>query len=334
MTPLLPRVRRTLRERRLLAAGDAVLVACSGGPDSVAMTHLLWLVGAELGLRLEVASVDHGLRPDAAADVAVAAGLADRLELPFHALRVEVEPGSSLQASARRARYRALLELARGRALSAVAVGHTLDDQAETVAFRVLRGAGVRGLSGIAPRRRDGVVRPLIDCRRSDVRAYVAHHRLEVCRDPSNEDPRFARARLRATVLPALEAEDPAAAAHLAALADDARALRALVEGRARRLLGCGEAPRVARLRAAPGPVRREALRRFVESRTGRRPSRAHIEALEAALGGRGRVRLPGGVEALVRDGGLWLQDATAVPTRSSPDRAGHGKLSRSRGDD
>lgn len=320
---ILARVKRTILERRLLSAGDHVLVACSGGPDSVAMTHALAALRRELGVTLHVASVDHGLRPAAAAEVAAVGRLAGELGLPFRSLRVEVPAGGSLQAAARAARYEALRALAADVSARRIAVGHTQDDQAETVLDRILRGAGLDGLAGIAPRRRDGVIRPLIDCRRADVRAYLEACSVTAVTDPSNEDRRFERVRIRLDLVPALAAEDPAVVPHLARLADDARAARRLVRARGRRLLvSCGFPevdPEVARLRRAPEAVRRAALRLWIGARAGVRPRRSHVEALERMLAdGRGEVLLGNAQAARVVSGRLVASRPRGRRTRST----------------
>lgn len=319
---IVARVRRTIRERALLAGGERVLVACSGGPDSAALLHALARLAPELSIELCAASVDHGLRPEAAREVEIAAALARRLEVPFTALRVEVgRDGPSVQAQARRARYDALFAEARRVGASALAVGHTLDDQAETVLSRLLRGAGVLGLSGIEPKREDGVIRPLIDCSRADVHAHVRHHALEFARDPSNEDPRFERARLRRTVVPALLAEDPRAIEHLARIADDARALRALLADAADELLAaCADGERALdarRLGEAPAPVRAEALARWVQRLTGMVASRAHRVSLERTLRGSGETLLPDGVRVRREGGALVARRDPSLRTRS-----------------
>lgn len=312
---------RTIRERALLAPGERVLVACSGGPDSAALLHVLARLAPELSIELAAASVDHGLRPGAARDVEVAAELARRLEVPFAALSVEVAAGeASLQAAARRARYEALFAEARRCGASALAVGHTRDDQAETVLSRLLRGGGALGLAGIEPRRGDGVIRPLIDCARADVYAHVEHHDLPFTRDPSNEDPRFERARLRASVMPGLLAEDPRAIEHLAQIADDVRALRALVADAAGALLVAARAPAgldAELLRAAPEAVRREALARWVAEVTGGSASRAHLLSLERTLGGQGETLLAGEVRARLARGALEACREPLAATRS-----------------
>lgn len=298
-------MRRTLRERALLRDGERVLVAVSGGPDSAALLSVLARLAPELGLALHAASVNHGLRPDAARDVEVAGALAAQLAIPFDALEVEVAAnGASIQARARAARYAALRRRAAELGASAIAVGHTLDDQAETVLSRLLRGASIPGLAGIEPRRADGVVRPLIDCRRAAVRAHVARFALPHVIDPSNADDRFERARLRERVLPALAAEEPAIAIHLARLADEARAIRALVDREADAMVD----------RATPAglpiggeaPVRARAIQRWIEGLTGRPAKRAHLAALlrgeEALLAGGLLARVEGAMITAVRD--------------------------------
>ncbi|HMI89850.1 MAG TPA: tRNA lysidine(34) synthetase TilS, partial [Polyangiales bacterium] len=139
---IVARVRRTLRERGLLEAGGRVLCACSGGPDSAALLVALAQLQVELDFTLEAASVDHGLRADAGLDVEIARDQARSVGVPFHALRVQVSSEGSLQAAARSARYGALHGLAASISASRLALGHTRDDQAETVLMRVLRGAG------------------------------------------------------------------------------------------------------------------------------------------------------------------------------------------------
>ena len=169
---MLSAVLATIADHELLRAGDRVIVAVSGGPDSMALLHALWELRARLGLTLEVAAVDHGLRADAAREVQLVRERAEALGLPFSAVSVDVTAerrrrrGASLQDAARDARLRALGELARAHGADRVALGHQADDQAETVLYRIIRGTGVGGLAGI-PHRRDVFVRPLLDVTRA-----------------------------------------------------------------------------------------------------------------------------------------------------------------------
>ncbi len=285
---IVSRVRQTIQRRGLLRGDERVIVACSGGPDSVAMAHVLSRLAEPLRLSLTLAVVDHGLR-EVSAEIALVKALAERLALPLAMAKVEVPKSGSLQAEARDARYEALFRLAETRGASHVAVGHTRDDQAETVLERLFRGASVTGLGGIAASREDGVIRPLIDVRRAEVRAHLAHHHLDFAADPSNEDPRYRRVRIRTSILPALEAEDPRIVDHLADLADDARATELLVRAAGARLRA--EAEREGRLaiaplaRAEPAP-RRAAIRQFLEDVTGRSPKRSHLVAVDEMVRG------------------------------------------------
>ena len=279
-----------------------VLAACSGGPDSGAMLFALARLAPEMGFALEAASLDHGLRPAAARDVDIARAQAEAAGVPFHALAVRVAPGASVQARARDARYAALLACAREIGAERVAVAHTRDDQAETVLMRLLRGAGVGGLSGIAPRRVDGVVRPLIDCPREEVWAFARRHCPAIADDESNADARFERVRVRERIVPALVAEDPAVIDHLADLADDARELwDALVPGARELLAHALEDPvtiRVSIVREAPPAVRRVALRLWVREATGAPLGRAALDQIDHGLS---------------RGGEVWLADAWRV---------------------
>ena len=189
----------------MLGGGETVLVAVSGGADSVALLHLLLALSAELSLSLHVLHVDHGLRPDSARDADFVRGLAARLGVPADVARVTVPAGGSLEAGARAERYAALEAHARRLGAQRIAVGHTSDDQAETVLMRILAGAGVRGLVGI-PAVRGRIVRPLIETRRADLVAALEAAGLSWIEDPSNRDPRFLRNRIRHELLPLLHA--------------------------------------------------------------------------------------------------------------------------------
>ena len=216
----------------LFGRGDLELCACSGGPDSTALLHALAIARRKIGHRLVAVGVDHGLRTEARAELAIAADVALAQRVPFEMATVAVEPGANLQARAREARHRALQAQAQLLGAKVIALGHTADDRAETVVMRLLRGAGPRGLA-VMPARSAGIafdpvdgfvpvdlVRPLIAARRSDVAAHLERHRLASASDPSNTDRRFLRARVRSEVMPLLEALSPQVVAHLCALAD------------------------------------------------------------------------------------------------------------------
>lgn len=242
-TTLVAAVATSLHE---LPAGAAVVLGCSGGPDSAGL--LLLTSGARPDLRVTAVHVRHGLRDDGE-DVEVAERQARAMGVEFVAVAVEVATaGEGIEAAARLARHAALQDVARTRGAAAVLVGHTLEDQAETVLMRLARGTSLRGAGGIRPWRAEiggvPVGHPLLGLRRADVHALVAHAGIEVATDPSNVDPAFARNVVRADVLPALARHggDPSAAlARFARRAvEDDRHLRelaiAVLDGHAIRL--------------------------------------------------------------------------------------------------
>lgn len=313
-------VRRTVRERGLLSPRDHVLVACSGGPDSTVLLHVLHRLRSELGITLCVASVDHGLRPESSSEVARVGAFASALGVPFYSARVELaKEGASLQARARELRYGALQEVARARGVACIAVGHTQDDQAETVLARVLRGAGLRGLGGIEARRSDGIIRPLIDCRRADVRAYAVERELPFVDDPSNHQRTFERVRIRHEVLPALAAEDPRVVEHLCALSDEVTELNAYLDASVPQLPPGGDrlVP-VEVLSGLPAPIRIRWLRGWIGRETGLTPNRSHLTDVGRLLTGRGEVLLGSGWSISRQGGGLSLEYRAHRRTRSN----------------
>lgn len=209
---VIERVRQFACEQDLWHAGERLLVAVSGGPDSVMLLDLLHTVFAqEDHLRLAVAHVHHGLRAAADTDVAFVEELADRYNLPFLLRRVDVprrvaETGESVEEAARELRYAALAESARAVHADAIVTGHTADDQAETVLMRVLRGTGLTGLAGIPPRR-GAIIRPLLPVWRSEVEMYLRTRGLASQVDESNLTLDFTRNRVRLELLPQLERE-------------------------------------------------------------------------------------------------------------------------------
>jgi tRNA(Ile)-lysidine synthase len=200
-----------------------VLVAVSGGPDSMALLHVMARLRERGGFGLHAHGVDHGLRAEAAAELDLAEALSHTLEVPFSRERVKVEAGSNLQARARAARWGSLRTAARRAGAARIATGHHADDRAETLLMRILRGTGMRGLAVLPPLDGDRI-RPMVRARRSDIDAHVARHRIPHALDPSNVDPRFLRARVRQEIVPALVRLSPKAVEHLCALADAAAA--------------------------------------------------------------------------------------------------------------
>lgn len=215
-------------------APQPVVVGVSGGADSVCLLHALVQMAARWKLALHVAHVDHGLRPQSAAEGDFVAGLAAHYALPLHVTQLDPDAlrtgGLGLEAAARHARYTFLGEVARAvtpdDAVPCVAVAHHAGDQAETVLLRLVQGSGLAGLGGLRPlsevplpvgpgERSVRLVRPLLGVGRADILAYLAGHGLRWMEDASNADLHFVRNRLRAVVLPALAAINPGIVATL-----------------------------------------------------------------------------------------------------------------------
>src|SRR6266851_1490611 len=219
---------------KLIPCGETLLVACSGGADSVALAAA---VARTDGVRGAVGHVDHGLRPESAQEAGKVGALAERLGLPFFLERIEGLRirGPGLEAAAREARYAALGRLAQRAGARFVATAHTRRDQAETLLLRLARGAGPGALAGVRRKRAlaPGIelVRPFLDVPREATEAYCRAHGLEFVTDPHNSDPARARARLRAA-WPALLELNPrleeALAGAAAVLADEDELLSGL----------------------------------------------------------------------------------------------------------
>ncbi|MEN6312385.1 MAG: tRNA lysidine(34) synthetase TilS [Acidobacteriota bacterium] len=237
--------RAAVLKSAMIVPGDRVLVACSGGPDSVALASLLLRLREEMPLEISVAHFNHRLRPGAAADEAFVRELTRLWVVPFVSgtknVRAEARRRKlNLEEAARLLRY----EFLRGAALRAgatkIATGHTMNDQAETFLMRLCRGTGLTGLAGIEPVSGPAecpVVRPLLGFRRDALEAYLEEEGLRFRTDPSNLDRKLLRNRVRLGLLPELERNyEPRIVEHLAALASLVREEDALLAGIVREL--------------------------------------------------------------------------------------------------
>src|SRR3954471_14699661 len=201
--------------KRLFAdwkAAPAIVLAVSGGPDSVAMMWLAarWRRATARGPRLVAVTIDHGLRAEAAREARDVKHLAKSLDLPHRTLRWSgAKPQTGVPAAARAARYRLLAEAARASGATHILTAHTRDDQAETLLMRMLRGSGIAGLAAMAREsERDGLLlaRPFLDVSKSQLIATLKKAKISFADDPSNRDTNFTRPRLRA-LMPALAVE-------------------------------------------------------------------------------------------------------------------------------
>lgn len=332
------RVRAFIRRHRMFSGVGTVLVAVSGGPDSMALLHLLAALAPPLRVRLRAAHLHHGLRGRSAdLDLALVRSRCRLLDVPCSSARIDVRAlarrrGLSIEAAAREARYAFLGRCAKRAGAGAVALGHTADDQAETFLMRLLRGAGGRGLGGIRPVRAEGalrVVRPILCLRRPEVLAYTEARGIPHREDASNRDRAFTRNRVRHGLIPYLEKRfNPSVREALLRTAEvlarehgfcdlhAARRYRALARGEAgrvfipaRRFLSLHPALRAGVLRRALAALGAKGEVRFADAEAVARACRGDT--------GEGAVCLPGGVEARREYAALVLgRGSTAAPGR------------------
>jgi tRNA(Ile)-lysidine synthase len=298
----------------------ALLVACSGGPDSLALAAAVWRVAGRRGLPAAAIVVDHGLQPDSSQVAARAAGQLRAIgfaEIVLERIDVDLTSGLGPEAAARAARYRAF-DAHAARLDATTLLGHTLDDQAETVLLGLARGSGARSLAGMAVRSA-GYLRPLLRLRRTETEAMCIELGLEPWQDPHNADPRYARVRVRRTVLPVLEAElgpgiAEALARTAALLGDDADLLDQLAAAAdpGTETLECGQ---LAQLHPA---LRRRVIRRWLQAGGAADVTRRHVLAIESlVLDWHGQRSVQLSAAEVVRQDGVLQLTARSVPTNS-----------------
>ncbi|UPL14686.1 tRNA lysidine(34) synthetase TilS [Microbacterium galbinum] len=312
LDPAIAEIRRAVRTALAdLPEGAAVVAALSGGADSLALTAAVAFEAPKLGIRATAVTIDHALQTGSDAVAARAAEQATALGLEARVVRVEVDDATDdgPESAARDARYQALRDVADEVGARAVLLGHTLDDQAETVLLGLARGAGAASLQGMAPVREDDDrvrwMRPLLAVRRTTTRAFCAASALDVWDDPHNLDDRFARVRVRERVLPVLETEiGPGIAEALARTAEqlreDAEAFDEMIHETIEDIVEHAEAGisvSVAALAANPAALRNRVIRLVVDSEFG--VSLTRLQTLEVARlvtdwSGQGPIDLPG----------------------------------------
>ena len=330
-----------LAVRRGLAAlppgtSGTVLVACSGGPDSVALAAATAFEAPRLGFRAGLVTVDHGLQDGSADRAAAVAELGHRLGLaPIEVRRVDVGSVGGPEAAARTARYAALTAALAAGSASHVLLGHTLDDQAETVLLGLGRGSGARSMAGMRPVDPPWL-RPLLGVPRATTRAACVAAGLDTWDDPHNDDPRFTRVRLRREVLPLLEevlqggvAEALARTAELLRADSDALDAVASTALAAVTQAGGGSEPRaggpdagselaVSALSGYDPAVRLRVIRTWLVGRGVCGLTSVHLRAVDALLmdwHGQGQVALPGGLVACRRHGRLRVGHPASDPS-------------------
>jgi tRNA(Ile)-lysidine synthase len=315
MTTAVPAVRKAVRTwLENYEAGDTVLVAVSGGADSLALAHALSIESKEFVVTVVGVTVDHQLQEQSGAQAQKVMEQLKNFGLDCIIKKVNVDLQNGLEASARKARYEALQEVAKEKNAVAVFLGHTRDDQAETVLLGLARGSGTRSLSGMA--HHNGLyVRPLLEITRMQNEMYCKELNLQFWNDPHNENPDFSRVRVRTEALPILEksigpgiAEALARSAHL--LRDDADALDHWAKREEIHLdladLDC------AHLEGLPRAIRTRVIRAAIyeAGAPAGMVTLEHVSAVEAlisAWSGQGALNLPGGVKVERISGRLSL---------------------------
>ncbi|MDQ1082799.1 MULTISPECIES: tRNA lysidine(34) synthetase TilS [Microbacterium] len=308
LDPAVAEVRRAVRA--LLETTDGpVVVALSGGADSLALAAATAFEAARRGVHAEAVVIDHGIQQGSDAVAAAAAAAATTLGLAARVVTVEVGTDDGPEAAARAARYAGLARAAADIGAGTVLLGHTLDDQAETVLLGLARGSGGRSLAGMPAERRDATgprwVRPLLGIRRRTTIAACAAEGLEPWSDPHNADPAFSRVRVRSRVMPVLEQElGPGVAEALARTAEqlreDAEAFQDMIDETIEDIVEHAEAGisiSVAALAANPAALRNRIVRYVVESEFGVSLTRAQtLEVARLAVDwrGQGPIDLPG----------------------------------------
>lgn len=229
---LIERVLKTIRSYDMIAPGDIVLAAVSGGPDSALLLHCLAKLKNKLKIKeVVVCNLDHGLRGrESRADSLFVRDCASELGLKFMHKRVDLKNTArgnlSTEELARKVRYEFFNKAAAKTGANVIATGHTLDDQAETVLIRVIRGASLKGMAGISPVRREGhlrVIRPLIELEKSEILRYLADSKMPCRIDSTNAEPVYFRNVVRSEVMPFLERFNPRIKRALSSMAEHLR---------------------------------------------------------------------------------------------------------------
>lgn len=304
-----------------LAKDAPVLLGLSGGADSRALLHILSLQAARDGFSVTLAHVNHGIRgEEALRDRAFCRDLAKQYGFEICILDADVpalaeKNGRGLEEEARAVRYAYFAELMQERKIPLLATAHHADDQLETMLFRLCRGSGTKGFSGMSPARpMEGggvLVRPMLSLPSREIRAYCAREGLTFVTDSTNADATYARNRIRGEIVPVLESLFDEPQRRAAALAEDLRRDEAFLSSLAEDVLseaGQGNGLRLSVLAGAPAPVLRRVLLRWCERETGKTPERVHIEALIGLIESADQaveVALPNGVCAAVERGCL-----------------------------
>ena len=330
----LERVLKTIRNFSMLGSEDRVLAACSGGPDSVFLLHALVKLKKKLALgNIAVCNLDHGLRgKESEEDSLFVKKLSESLDLEFHHKRVDLKNAKpkklSMEESARLERYSFFRDIADKTRSNVIATGHTLDDQAETVLMRLIKGASLKGMVGVSPLRRDGnlrIVRPLIEIEKEEIVRYLDWHSLPYRIDRSNLEDIYFRNIVRHRIIPYLEEYNPRLKRVLFNLAEHLREdFEFISEARAGISLGArspkGEVREISLVDIIiqPKALRKEILRDLLEAAGGeiKKLSFRHWKEMDSLITRKARgksVDLPGGIRITRNEKSLVFQRISSL---------------------
>ena len=328
------------RDSDLFPGGGTLLCCVSGGADSMALLHLFHENGRELGLSgVACAHLNHGLRgAESDGDEEFVSGYCRERGIPLFRENARLSeavlpPGTGMEEHARRVRYDFFERAAEQAGASFIATGHTLDDNAETVLFRLARGTGLKGAAGI-PIRRDRYVRPLLCLTREQTEAYCREHGIDFRTDSTNESDGYARNRLRHHAMPALRTVNPRAAEAVCAFASDAGQAFAYLSARAEELLRASERggkQDAEALRAADPLIRRYTLIRMLE-REGFSPDRETVARCGEVLERTGKLLLATNLQFVCRKDVCYADSLPRWDRESAPVEDGKAVLRSGRG--
>lgn len=337
-TDIVNTVRDTILRHNLLKNGDAVLVALSGGADSVCLLDILCRLSAELGIKVAAAHLNHMIRgAEADRDEAYAAELCTRLGVPFYAERVNIpeisqHDGVSEELAGRNARYGFFKRICKEHGYTTIATAHNKNDRAETVLMRVMRGTGIDGLCGIKYKRDDGVIRPILDVLRCDIERYCSKNNLVYCTDSTNSNTDYTRNRVRCELIPFIEKSfNPSIIDSLCNLAENSAEDADFINGYSMRLYNRINSPMPKRkptvidiksLLMVADSIQTRIIRIAAREVMGSeyKLERIHIEAVKALCEKEtgALVQLPSGLIVSVKYG--WLEFATAAEQMENSD--------------
>lgn len=287
---MLNKVCAFIRLQKLIAPGDHVICALSGGADSVALLWAMYLLRDKLKITVSAAHFNHQLRAEESdRDQAFCRQLCQRYEIPLFVGSSQVQAGKKgLEAAAREARY-AFFESLSGK----IATAHTADDNAETVLMHLVRGTGLKGLGGISPAR-GNIIRPMLTVTRQEVLSFLQEYCLGYMEDSSNALDAFLRNRIRHHIMPLLYQENPSLAENLSQMA-----LRLRQDEEVLQSMTAGQLPDVSALRQIPEPLRKRHLANFLERSGVKEPEGEHIQLAESLVFSEkpsAKANFPGGV--------------------------------------